>query len=113
MEGTARVLEERFGRLPGADLLVVGDVPVGAGLSSSASLEMSVALALASLAGWALDRRALARAGQEAEHRFVGARCGIMDQLVSHVRRGRPRGAHRLPQPGDPAHPAPARARLR
>jgi galactokinase len=83
VEGTARVLEERFGPLPGADLLVTGDVPVGAGLSSSAALEMALATALASLAGWPLDRRALARAGQQAEHRFVGTRCGIMDQLVS------------------------------
>ena len=83
VEGTARVLEERFGRVPGADLLIAGDVPEGAGLSSSAALEMSVATALASLAGFSLDRRALALAGQAAEHRFVGTRCGIMDQLVS------------------------------
>ncbi len=83
VEGTARVLEERFGRVPGADLLVMGDVPVGAGLSSSAALEMAIATALASLAGWTLDRHALALAGQAAEHRFVGTRCGIMDQLVS------------------------------
>ncbi|HVR70007.1 MAG TPA: galactokinase [Vicinamibacteria bacterium] len=83
VEGTARVLEERIGPVPGADLLVAGDVPEGAGLSSSAALEMAVAAALASLAGWRLDRRALALAGQAAEHRFVGTRCGIMDQLVS------------------------------
>jgi len=83
VEGTARVVEERMGRLPGADLLVAGDVPEGAGLSSSAALEMALAVALASLAGWSLDRRALALAGQAAEHRFVGTRCGIMDQLVS------------------------------
>jgi galactokinase len=83
VEGTARVLQERFGPLPGADLLVTGDVPLGAGLSSSASLEMAVATALVGLAGWTLDRRAVALAGQEAEHRFVGARCGIMDQFVS------------------------------
>ena len=83
VEGTARVIEERMGRLRGADLLVAGDVPEGAGLSSSAALEMALAAALASLAGWSLDRRALALAGQAAEHRFVGTRCGIMDQLVS------------------------------
>jgi galactokinase len=83
VEGTARVLEERHGRVPGADLLVAGDVPEGAGLSSSAALEMAIATALATLAGWPLDRRALALAGQAAEHRFVGTRCGIMDQLVS------------------------------
>ena len=83
VEGTARVLEERFGRVPGADLLVAGDVPVGAGLSSSAALEIAVGAALAGLAGWSLDPRDLALAGQAAEHRFVGTRCGIMDQLAS------------------------------
>jgi galactokinase len=83
VEGTARVVEERFGRLRGADLLVAGDVPVGAGLSSSAALEISVGTALAALAGLPLDGRALALAGQAAEHRFVGTRCGIMDQLAS------------------------------
>jgi galactokinase len=83
VEGTARVVEERVGRLGGADLLVAGDVPEGAGLSSSAALEMAIAAALASLTGLGLDRRALALAGQSAEHRFVGTRCGIMDQLVS------------------------------
>jgi galactokinase len=83
VEGVARVLEERFGRLPGADLLVAGDVPVGAGLSSSAALEIAVGTALAGLAGWTLDPRSLALAGQAAEHRFVGTRCGIMDQLAS------------------------------
>ena len=82
VEGTVRVLEERVGPMPGADLLVMGDVPIGAGLSSSAALEMAIATALASLAGGTLDRRALALAGQAAEHRFVGTRCGIMDQLV-------------------------------
>jgi galactokinase len=83
VEGTARVLEERFGRVPGANLVIAGDVPEGAGLSSSAALEMAIATALASLAGLPFDRRALALAGQAAEHRFVGTRCGIMDQLVS------------------------------
>jgi galactokinase len=83
VEGPARVLEERFGPLPGADLMVAGDVPVGAGLSSSAALEIAVGSALAGLAGWRLDPRDLALAGQAAEHRFVGTRCGIMDQLAS------------------------------
>ena len=83
VEGTARVMEERFGPVPGADLLVAGDVPVGAGLSSSAALEIAIGTALAGLAGWRLDARELALAGQAAEHRFVGTRCGIMDQLAS------------------------------
>jgi galactokinase len=83
VEGVARTLESGGTRLPGADLLLAGDVPIGAGLSSSASLELSVGLALASLAGIVPDPVALALAGQAAEHRYVGARVGIMDQLVS------------------------------
>ena len=70
--------------LSGADLAIAGDVPQGAGLSSSASLEVAVGLALAALAGQPqIDRTALALAGQFAEHNFAGCQCGIMDQLVS------------------------------
>lgn len=61
-------------------LAVAGDVPLGAGLSSSASLEVAVALALTS---GALEPRAAALLCQRAENRFVGCACGIMDQLVS------------------------------
>ena len=70
--------------LPGADLAIAGNVPQGAGLSSSASLEVGVALMLAALAGQPdCDRTALALMGQSAEHHFAGCQCGIMDQLVS------------------------------
>jgi galactokinase len=71
--------------LPGAgwDLVVDGDVPLGAGLSSSAALECAVALAVAELAGSTLDRHALARAGRRAENDVVGAPVGIMDQAAS------------------------------
>ena len=83
VEGTARLLEERVGRLRGADLWIEGDVPVGAGLSSSASLEVALALALLALA----DRHAapidVARACQAAEHRHAGTQCGIMDPLTA------------------------------
>lgn len=74
------------GGLPvvGADLAVSGDVPRGAGLSSSASLEVAVGLALSALAGRAdVDRTRLARVAQRAENEFVGVHCGIMDQLIS------------------------------
>jgi galactokinase len=81
VEGMARVLETRF-RLGGAEMLVDSDVPLGAGLSSSAALEMSLGLTLLSLSGVELDRLSLARAAQQAEHEWVGTRCGIMDQLT-------------------------------
>ncbi|MDI1443479.1 galactokinase [Polyangium sp. 6x1] len=83
IEGIAHIVDSRIHTLRGADLLVTGDVPHGAGLSSSAALEMATGFALLSLAGATVDRVALALAGQAAEHTFVGTRCGIMDQLVS------------------------------
>jgi galactokinase len=69
--------------LRGADLALSSDVPVGAGLSSSAALEVSAGLALSSLAGVRVDRVTLALAGQEAEHTYVGAKVGIMDQFIA------------------------------
>lgn len=70
--------------LSGADLAIMGNMPQGAGLSSSAALENAAGLALAALAGQPdLDRTRLALIGQRAEHRFAGCQCGIMDQLVS------------------------------
>jgi galactokinase len=83
VEGTARMLEEVAGPLPGANLVLQGDVPEGGGLSSSAALEIAVGLALVSLSGRKVDRRRLALAGQAAEHRFVGTRCGVMDQMAA------------------------------
>lgn len=73
------------GMMPsGANLYIRGTMPKGSGLSSSASLENAVGLALASLAGHGdLDRAALAKMGQMAEHHFAGCHCGIMDQMVS------------------------------
>jgi len=77
-------LERRCGmRLGGADLSIASDVPVGAGLSSSAALEVSSGLALASVSGFAVDGVELALAGQEAEHTYVGAKVGIMDQFIA------------------------------
>ncbi|WP_433781999.1 galactokinase [Actinomycetospora sp. CA-101289] len=71
--------------LPGAgwDLVVAGDVPLGAGLSSSAALECAVALAVSEISDAALDRHTLARAGRRAENDVVGAPVGIMDQAAS------------------------------
>src|SRR5205085_10934550 len=59
------------------------DVPIGAGLSSSAALEVAVALALLANSNAELDRMQLALACQQAEHEFAGTQCGIMDQFIS------------------------------
>ena len=83
VEGVARILERENAKLRGADLLISSDIPAGAGLSSSAALEMSVGLALAKISGQAIDKVKLALIGQAAEHEFVGAKVGIMDQFIS------------------------------
>jgi galactokinase len=83
IEGVARVLERQNVNLSGADLLIYSDVPTGAGLSSSAALEISVGLALSEISGSTIDKKFLALAGQQAEHEFVGAKVGIMDQFIS------------------------------
>lgn len=77
--GVAHVL----GASKGFDLFIDSDVPVGAGLSSSAAIECAIALGLDELLGLGNDRRALARAGQRAENEVVGAPTGIMDQSAS------------------------------
>ena len=83
VEGVARALERRGVRLCGADLVVLSDVPAGAGLSSSAAFEVSTGLALSAVANQDVDRVTLALAGQEAEHTYVGTNCGIMDQFIA------------------------------
>jgi galactokinase len=82
MRGVAAMLVAE-GLSDGADLAVAGDVPQGAGLSSSAALEVAVATALVRLGGLGLDPTQIARIAQRAENDFVGCACGIMDQLVS------------------------------
>ncbi|MXW83387.1 MAG: galactokinase [Rhodothermaceae bacterium] len=69
------------------ELLVMGDVPLGAGLSSSAALEMATGLALEALRGKSVPPLELAQIGQRVEHRYAGVKCGIMDQIVSRVGR--------------------------
>ncbi|MBX3316885.1 MAG: galactokinase [Phycisphaeraceae bacterium] len=73
--------------LPSMDIAVAGDVPIGAGLSSSAALEVSLATIISELSGLALDPSALARVARAAERGYAGVPCGIMDQLVSAVAR--------------------------
>jgi galactokinase len=87
--GVAWALEEHGMPLRGADLLIHGDVPLGAGLSSSAALEVAVGLALTSIAGHRLEGMQLAKICQRAENQYVGMRCGIMDQFAAiHGRAG-------------------------
>jgi len=81
--GVADVLQKHGHKLAGANMLVHGKVPIGAGLSSSAALEVSSALALLSLTGTILPLPEVAQVCRQAENSFVGARVGIMDQFVS------------------------------
>jgi galactokinase len=82
VEGTAQAMRKRGFALAGAELLLGSDVPVGAGLSSSAALEISVGYALARLSQITdPDLEQLALSGQAAEHEWVGTLCGVMDQF--------------------------------
>jgi galactokinase len=83
VEGVAQALEDRGARLRGAELMIFSDVPPGAGLSSSAALEVATGLALMRASGNDADPVELALAGQQAEHTYVGTMCGIMDQFVA------------------------------
>ena len=108
--GVAKILEQSDRKLSGVNLLLDGDVPQGAGLSSSASLEVAVGYVLLTSSGFTVDagenssdkvgktqtsdlrvdKTMLALLCQRAENEFVGARCGIMDQFVSsHGSRGK------------------------
>ncbi len=78
----ASLLRDEY-RLTGADLLVESNVPIGAGLSSSAAIEVATGYALLCLAGEPVDPVDLALAAQRAEHEFAGTQCGIMDQYVA------------------------------
>ena len=69
--------------IEGVDLLYSGDIPNGAGLSSSASIEMVTAFAMNQIFGFGLDRMELVKLSQMAENIFVGVNCGIMDQFAS------------------------------
>ena len=81
--GVVRLMARELGDLCGANLLIHGNVPQGAGLSSSASLEVAVCKAFLEITGRALDGVGVALLCQRAENEFVGARCGIMDQFIS------------------------------
>ena len=92
--GVVRAFREAGQPTPGLDVLCASRVPVGAGLSSSAALEVAFAALLARAAGLALRPRELAELAHRAETRFVGVRCGLMDQLASAL--GQPARALRI-----------------
>ncbi len=81
--GVALAMEQAGHRLRGADLWIRGEVPLGAGLASSAALEVAASTALAALSLLRVSPLELARLCQRAENEFAGARCGIMDQFVA------------------------------
>ena len=82
--GVAREILKRGGIVKGFDAVFAGDVPLGAGLSSSAALESCFAFALNDLFNDnSIDKFELARIGQSTEHNYCGVNCGIMDQFAS------------------------------
>jgi galactokinase len=83
VRGVAAVLEKLGYRLHGANLLMRSEIPIGAGLGSSAALEVATAYALLGISGIPMERMKLALACQQAEHEFAGTRCGIMDQFIA------------------------------
>ncbi|KAA8667824.1 galactokinase [Pantoea dispersa] len=83
VRGVVKHLQQRDASFDGVDMVISGNVPQGAGLSSSASLEVAVGTVFQQLYQLKLDGAAIAVNGQEAENQFVGCNCGIMDQLIS------------------------------
>ncbi len=83
LKGVAWCLQDAGMNLKGWEGVLAGDVPLGAGLSSSAALEMATARAFAQVSGIPWDAVAQAKLGQRSENKWIGVNCGIMDQLIS------------------------------
>jgi len=84
VEGAIRCVGERSGvEMNGSNLMITSTVPIGAGLSSSAAIEIAIGYAVAKIQNVKIDPKELALAGQQTEHEFVGTRSGIMDQFAS------------------------------
>ena len=81
--GVCREIIKRGGKISGFNTVFAGDVPLGAGMSSSAALESTFAFALNYLFNLGIDKFELARIGQSTEHNYCGVKCGIMDQFAS------------------------------
>ncbi len=83
IKGVANELQKAGHELRGFDAVMTGDVPRGAGLSSSAAVELATARAFAAVSGFAWDAAQMAKISQKAENEWVGMKCGIMDQMAS------------------------------
>ena len=83
LKGTAWSLEDSAYRLRGWQGVMSSDVPIGAGLSSSAAVELATARAFAAVSDFAWEPVTMARLAQRAENAWVGVNCGIMDQMIS------------------------------
>jgi galactokinase len=83
LKGVAWALIDAGYAVHGWEGVVAGDVPIGAGLSSSAAWELAAARAFAAVSNFAWDAPAMALLGQRAENKWVGVNCGIMDQMIS------------------------------
>lgn len=83
IKGIAYELQEAGFKLKGFDAVISGDVPRGAGLSSSAALELATARAFAAVSGFRWEATQMAKLAQKAENEWVGVNCGIMDQMAS------------------------------
>ncbi|BAR52055.1 galactokinase [Tannerella forsythia KS16] len=81
--GVCREIIKRGGKLEGFNTAFAGDVPLGAGMSSSAALESVYAYALNDMFNLGIDKFELAKIGQATEHNYCGVKCGIMDQFAS------------------------------
>ena len=81
--GVVREMSKRGVKVGGFDTVFAGDVPLGAGMSSSAALESTYAFAINELWNGGIDKFELARVGQATEHNYCGVKCGIMDQFAS------------------------------
>ena len=83
VRGVAWALQSRGIIIPGFDLAIQGNVPLGSGLSSSAALEVCAAVTFVEMASLKINRVEIAQLCQQAESEFVGVKCGIMDQFIS------------------------------
>jgi galactokinase len=83
VRGVAWALQQHGYATAGWEGVLAGDVPIGAGLSSSAALELAVARAFGAVAAWPWDPTRMAIVGQYAENKWVGMNCGIMDEMIS------------------------------
>lgn len=83
VKGMAWAIQETGERLAGWEGVIAGDVPIGAGLSSSAAMELAAARAFTAVSDLPWDPASMARLAQRAENEWVGVHCGIMDQMVS------------------------------